>query len=130
MKEKVVNFNPEQSIEQMVRDIFNRRAKKQKYSQIAKAHGIPEHTVGDILHRKSHKHVTIPHDILVKVADQFRKPYTQKPKQVKPKMCRADAISKYTAAAVHLFEAEQDALEAGINKDTLDMLRMAVRGDD
>ena len=129
-KRKVVDMSEDKKIERMVREIFARRANGELQKDIGKNLGLAQWEVSQIIHRKKHANVTIGHDVLMKVQEKFRKsePRRKQPKQIDGSTISVpQAISDYTVAAANFVTAERRAKTAGLNQDTLDMIRVAIR---
>lgn len=127
-KRKVVDMSEDMKIERLVREVFSRRADGQMGKDIAKAMNINPWQVSDILHRKTHAHVTVGHDILIKAQARFPKRGKSVGKEPKGSVVTVQqALTDYTVCATNLVHAERQALAAGINQDTLDLLRVAIR---
>lgn len=114
-------------IEHMVRDIFKRRAEGELQKSIAKVHGLAQWEISSILHRKRYANVTVSYDLMSKVQDRFRKPQQKKVAQIVEPLSVAKVLSDYTVACAEFVKSEIAALDAGINTDTLDLLRVAIR---
>lgn len=126
-KKKVVDMRPEMVRERMVREIFVRRADGEMQKDIAKFFKLNEWEVSEILHRRRYADVTIGHDILVQVRDRYPKRTSRVRQKKGSTITIQQAISEYTITATNFVTAERQALSAGINQDTLDMIRVAIR---
>ena len=127
-KQKIVDMREPMKIERLVRDIFNRRAEGQLQKDIAKALNVKPYVVSNILRRKTHAHVTIAQDVYERVKAKQRKTHTRTSTPPPPsRLSVAVALSDYTVACASFVSSEKAALDAGINQDMLDLLRVAIR---
>ena len=125
-KRKVVNMSDDMKVERLVREVFSRRADGQLGKDIAKALNIQPWRVSSILHRKMYSHVTVGHDILTKV--QAKMPRRGKiAEESTPAVTVQQALTDFTICAINLVYAERQALASGVNQDTLDLLRVAIK---
>ena len=127
---------PKRELTNIVQDIFQLRANTDMtQKEIAKKVNMNEPAVCAILSRRSCGHVSIPFDHEVKVREKRTKRTTKKsngatapgPVTIKQPPTLASVIGEFTAAVMEMDGKEQKALDAGVNQEVLDMIKLAVR---
>jgi transcriptional regulator with XRE-family HTH domain len=114
-----------------VRNIFNLRANGKTQQQIGDVMGCSDSHISTILNRKLYPNVAIPPSLLEKIGTM--KGRARKPRKILQPAPPLTAIpvhgllANYTAVCHDLKQIKDACLEAGINSDTLELLRESVR---